>query len=83
MVQCFGGRSIVTEDATVLAKRLDVLEEHVAHQARVIDELSEQLSEQWSIVETLRNKQQRLIERLLAMEEQSHDAPAITKPPHY
>lgn len=64
-------------------ERLDILEEHAAHQARMIDELSEQLSEQWSTIETLRRRQKQLIDRLLAIEEQSHDAPAITKPPHY
>lgn len=64
-------------------ERLDILEEHAAHQARMIDELSEQLNQQWTTIETLRRRQKRLIDRLLAIEEQSHDAPAITKPPHY
>lgn len=64
-------------------ERLDILEEHVAHQARMIDELSEQLSKQWSTIDVLRRKQKQLTDRLLAMEEQSHDAPANTKPPHY
>lgn len=64
-------------------ERLDILEEHVAHQARMIDELSEQLSSQWAMIDALRRRQKQMTDRLLAMEEQSHDAAANTKPPHY
>ena len=63
--------------------RIAELESHAAHQARVIEELSEQLAEQWKIVEKLQNKQEKLIERFLALEAQSTDAPQETKPPHY
>ena len=59
------------------------LEELAAHQARVIDELSEQLAEQWKVVEQTRAKLDRLTERFLSLEEASLDAPAVTKPPHY
>lgn len=63
--------------------RIMRLEETVAHQGRIIEELSDQLAEQWRVVEQTRAKLERLTERLLTMEEQSHDAPPITKPPHY
>lgn len=63
--------------------RIAKLEEHAAHQAQIIEELSEQLAEQWKIVEKLQNKQEKLIERFLALEAQSGDAPPVTKPPHY
>lgn len=63
--------------------RLLALEETVAHQSRVIDELSDQLAEQWKVVEQMRSKLDRLVERFVNLEEQSLDAPAITKPPHY
>jgi SlyX protein len=63
--------------------RIARLEEHVAHQAHTIDELSEQLAEQWKMVEKLQTKQEKLIERFLAFETQSAEAPPITKPPHY
>lgn len=63
--------------------RLLALEETVAHQSRVIDELSDQLAEQWKVVEQMRSKLDRLVERFINLEEQSMDAPAITKPPHY
>ena len=66
-----------------LEDRIAKLEEHIAHQAHMIDELSEQLAEQWKTVDTLQKKQEALIERFLALEEQSAEAPPITKPPHY
>ena len=65
------------------AERIARLEEHVAHQANTIEELSDQLTEQWRVVEQLRSKLDRLTERFLVLEEGSLDAPAITRPPHY
>nr|WP_115669053.1 SlyX family protein [Ciceribacter selenitireducens] len=59
------------------------LEETVAHQARVIEELSDQITEQWKVVEQTRAKLDRLTERFLSLEEQALEAPAITRPPHY
>ncbi|MCZ7446581.1 SlyX family protein [Agrobacterium rhizogenes] len=64
-------------------KRIIVLEETIAHQAKTIEELSDQLTEQWKVVEQTRAKLDRLTERFLSLEEQSLDAPAITRPPHY
>lgn len=64
-------------------ERITRLEETVAHQARVIDELSDQLTEQWKVVEQTRAKLDRLTERFLSLEEQGVDAPANTRPPHY
>lgn len=65
------------------AERLARLEEHVAHQANTIEELSDQLAEQWRLVEQLRTKLDRLTERFLTLEAGSLEAPAITRPPHY
>ena len=64
-------------------ERITRLEETVAHQAKTIEELSDQLAEQWKVVEQTRAKLDRLTERFLTLEEQSLDAPAITRPPHY
>jgi SlyX protein len=64
-------------------ERLIRLEELVAYQAKVIEELSDQLAEQWTVVEQTRAKLDRLTERFLTLEETSLDAPAITRPPHY
>ncbi|MBO9122284.1 MULTISPECIES: SlyX family protein [unclassified Rhizobium] len=63
--------------------RITQLEETVAHQAKTIEELSDQLTEQWKVVEQTRAKLDRLTERFLSLEEQALEAPAITKPPHY
>ncbi len=64
-------------------QRLVTLEELAAHQAKVIEELSDQLAEQWKVLEQTRAKLDRLTERFLTLEESSLDAPAITRPPHY
>jgi len=64
-------------------ERIIALEETVAHQLKVIEELSDQLAEQWKVVEQTRAKLDRLTERFLSLEEQSLDAPAITRPPDY
>ncbi|MDM9626860.1 SlyX family protein [Rhizobium sp. S152] len=63
--------------------RITHLEETIAHQAKTIEELSDQLTEQWKVVEQTRAKLDRLTERFLSLEEQSLEAPAITRPPHY
>ena len=63
--------------------RLVQLEELAAHQAKVIDELSDQLAEQWKVVEQTRAKLDRLTERFLTLEESTHDAAPVTRPPHY
>ncbi|MBD9445558.1 MULTISPECIES: SlyX family protein [unclassified Rhizobium] len=63
--------------------RITKLEEIVAHQAKTIEELSDQLAEQWKAVEQTRAKLDRLTERFLSLEEQSLEAPANTRPPHY
>lgn len=65
------------------AARIARLEEHAAHQAKTIEELSDQLAEQWRVVEQLRTKLDRLTERFLVLEEGALEAPAVTRPPHY
>ncbi|EUC00727.1 Protein slyX [Rhizobium sp. CF080] len=64
-------------------ERLVKLEELAAHQAKVIEELSDQLAEQWKVMEQTRAKLDRLTERFLSLEESSLEAPSITRPPHY
>jgi SlyX protein len=63
--------------------RITKLEETIAHQAKTIEELSDQLAEQWRVVEQTRMKLDRLTERFLTIEGESLDAPANTRPPHY
>ena len=64
-------------------KRITRLEELAAHQTQTIDELSAELASQWATVDQMQKKLDRLIERFMALEEASLEAPAITKPPHY
>lgn len=63
--------------------RLLALEELAAHQAKVIEELSDQLAEQWKMLEQTRAKLDRLTERFLDLEGASAEATPVTRPPHY
>lgn len=63
--------------------RLMRLEETAAQQERVIEELSGQIAEQWKTIEALRARLDALTERFIAVEEQTLEAPPITRPPHY
>jgi len=63
--------------------RITQLEEVIAYQAKTIDELSDQLTAQWKLMEDTRSKLERLIERFMVLEEETSEAPANTKPPHY
>ncbi|WP_426230995.1 SlyX family protein [Pararhizobium sp. DWP3-4] len=65
------------------SERIIRLEETIAHHAKTIEELSDQLTQQWTVVEQVRAKLDRLTERFLSLEEQSTEAPANTRPPHY
>jgi SlyX protein len=63
--------------------RLTILEIRIAEQERTIDELSEQIAEQWKVIERMQHKLDTLTERFLALEEQSAPDIPITKPPHW
>jgi SlyX protein len=63
--------------------RLTMLEIRIAEQERTIDELSEQIAEQWKVIERMQHKLDTLTERFLALEEQSAPDIPITKPPHW
>jgi SlyX protein len=63
--------------------RIARMEEHIAHQANTIEELSDQIAEQWRVIEQVRSKLDRLTERFLTLEEGALEAPAVTRPPHY
>ncbi|WEX88559.1 SlyX family protein [Sinorhizobium garamanticum] len=63
--------------------RITRLEEMLAHQAKTIEELSDQLAEQWKVLEQTRVKLDRLTERFLSLEEQTRDAIPVSRPPHY
>lgn len=65
------------------SERLTTLEIRIAEQDKAIDELSEQIAEQWKVIERMQRKLDTLTERFLALEEQSAPDIPITKPPHW
>lgn len=64
-------------------ERIVQLEILVAEQERTIAELSNELAEQWKVVNVLERKLNALINRFLELEEQSAPEVPITKPPHW
>lgn len=64
-------------------KRIDALEELLAHHESTIEDLSSQLAEQWKTVADLESQVQVLTRRFVSLEENALPAPEITKPPHY
>jgi len=62
--------------------RITALEELTAHQAKTIDELSEQVTEQWKVIDRMKRMLERLGERMETMESGGNEVP-VTKPPHY
>ena len=69
--------------STELETRVTALEETAAHQAKTIEELSDELTRQYRAVERLAGQVEALVNRFLALEEQSRDPAPISRPPHY
>lgn len=63
--------------------RLAALEMRTAEQERTIEQMSDQITEQWKTVERLKTRFEALTERFLALEEQSTPAIDAAKPPHW
>jgi len=63
--------------------RITTLEETVAHQTKVIDELSGEIARQWETIRALQKRFDVLSERFLALEEASTAAPENRPPPHW
>lgn len=63
--------------------RLTALEELTAHQARTVDELSDQITEQWKTIDQMRRALERLGERLIGLEDRTVEAAPVSQPPHY
>jgi len=63
--------------------RLEKLEILAAEQEKTIEELSEQLAQQWTLMERMQKKLDLLTERFLALEERTAPDIPITKPPHW
>lgn len=63
--------------------RTTQLEVLAAQQERTIAELSDQIAEQWKVIDRMSKKLDALTERFLALEEQAGPDVPVTKPPHY
>jgi len=60
------------------------LEEHIAHHAAAIDDISKQMADQWDAIRRLDRKLDRIIDHLKAMQEEGDaTAPSSAPPPHY
>lgn len=59
------------------------LEALSTHQAQTIDDLSIMVSKQWDKIDKLEAKVGALVERFLALEDNTSPAPENTRPPHY
>ena len=68
---------------TMPADRLTTLEIRADEQDKTIEELSEQIAEQWKVIERLRAKVGALTDRFQALEQQSAPDTPVTKPPHW
>jgi SlyX protein len=64
-------------------ERITDLEVLAAEQEKTIAELSDQITEQWKTIETLRKKLDALTDRFLVLEEQTAPDVPVTRPPHY
>jgi SlyX protein len=63
--------------------RLRALEELTAHQAKTIEELSGELAVQGEAIRKMQKKLDALVERFLALEENSAPAAEARRPPHW
>ena len=65
------------------ADRLTTLEIRATQQEKTIEELSDQLAEQWKTIDRLQKKLDALTNRFLSLEEQAAPSIEATKPPHW
>lgn len=63
-------------------ERLDRLESHVAEQERVLQDMSEVAAAQWTKLDSMAAKLDRLLERLSLLEAE-REMPDDKPPPHY
>jgi len=63
--------------------RITALEETLAHQGRVIEEMSGEIARQWEEIRGLQRRLEKLTERFAALEEAASPAPDNRPPPHW
>lgn len=68
---------------TMQDDRLTALEIRTAEQEKTIEELSDQIAEQWKVIERMQRKLDALADGFLALEERTAPDVPVTKPPHW
>ncbi|MDH4104508.1 MAG: SlyX family protein [Gammaproteobacteria bacterium] len=66
-----------------MSERLETLEFKVAHLERALQELSDVLYRQQRELDSLRDRNQQLIEQIQQLEDRAGDPNAVEIPPHY
>lgn len=66
-----------------MTDRIAELEMALAHQARMVDELSGELARAFTLIERHEKALKELAERFLALEDVATPRPEVTRPPHY
>lgn len=66
-----------------IESRLKALEEIAAHQAKALDEISSEMAAMAAELRALQAKFDVLVRRFAALEENSGEAPPVTRPPHW
>lgn len=64
-------------------QRLIELEIRYAEQEKIIEELSNEIAEQWKVITAMNKKLSVLTDRFLTLEEQAAPEIPVTKPPHW
>ncbi len=68
---------------SIPADRLTALEIRDAERERAIEDLSQQVAAQWSVIDRLQKRLDMLNERFSSLEGQSASDSPATKPPHW
>ena len=67
-----------------MTQRIDAIEEKLAHLERAVNELSDVVARQQREIDSARDRNQRLLDKLASLESESGaSATAYEKPPHY
>ncbi len=64
-------------------QRIIALEERLAHQDQVIEDLNTVISDQWREIERLKRQMQMIDDQIAAVEHMARSGKAEPPPPHY
>ncbi len=72
----------MTDQDDGIARRVEELETHLAHQTRLTEELDEMVRRQWDEIDLLKRRLEGVLRKLREVEAPL-DAPVDRKPPHW